>query len=324
MESEPGPSAAPGGRRRLWRVIQVVFVLAVLAGIAVAIYRQAGDIRTRLAEVDPRWAPIALSGFIVLASYGVLIQTWRAVVGAWEARIGFWDAARIWSVSNLGRYVPGKLWQIGAMAAMARERGASPVASIGSALVVNIVNVITGGLVVLATGARVLDVLHPGARQNAILLVALLGLSFLLLPVLLPPAVSLAARVARLDAPIPRIPGRTLWMAALGTGVAWVLYGLAFEQLAAGVLGRAPGASAAYISVYTSSYLVGYLFLPAPAGVGVREWALKAGFVALGLGSDADAWVIAVASRLWLTVLEVLPGLLFIARDALRGRAQRH
>lgn len=311
-------------RRKVWQVVRVVFVVAVLVGVGVAIAGQAGGIRARLADVRPDWSRLALSGLIVMASYAVLIETWRRMLSAWESRLSFWDAARIWSISNLGRYVPGKLWQIGVMATMARERGATPAASIGSALVVNIVNIITGAAVVLATGARVLDALHPGARRSALLLMLALGVGFLLLPVLLPWAVRLAVRLVKLQTTVPRIPPSTLWLAAVGTAAAWVLYGLAFEQLTIAVLGRGAGTSALYISVYTSSYLVGYLFLPAPAGVGAREWALTAGFVALGLGSDADAWVIAVASRLWLTVLEVLPGLIFIARDALRPRASRN
>jgi hypothetical protein len=38
----------------------------------------------------------------------------------------------------------------------------------------------------------------------------------------------------------------------------------------------------------------------------------------LGLAAQGDAWVIAFASRLWLTVLEVLPGALFVLIGGIR------
>ena len=48
----------------------------------------------------------------------------------------------------------------------------------------------------------------------------------------------------------------------------------------------------------------------------VREGAMIAGLTGLGLATAPQATVLAVASRLWLTVLEIAPGLLFLARDA--------
>jgi len=79
------------------------------------------------------------------------------------------------------------------------------------------------------------------------------------------------------------------------------------------------GATRGYIAVYTSSYLVGYLTLIAPGGIGVRETMLVAGLSTLGLASEPNAWVLAVVSRLWLTILEIVPGVLFLSRKTIRG-----
>jgi hypothetical protein len=40
----------------------------------------------------------------------------------------------------------------------------------------------------------------------------------------------------------------------------------------------------------------------------------------LGLATVADAILLAALSRLWLTILEIVPGLLFLARDGVRPR----
>ena len=155
--------------------------------------RQWGPVRAALADVSIRWHYVALSALLVLGSYAVLIQAWRLLLGGWGARLGFWDGARIWTVSNLGKYVPGKVWQIGTMAVMAQQVGVPGVAAAGAALFSALITLASGFAVVALTGARLLPV--PGGAVT-LLVVVLVGL--LLAPLILP---KVAAWTARLDAP---------------------------------------------------------------------------------------------------------------------------
>src|SRR3989441_4653276 len=226
--------------------------------------------------------------------------------------LSYGSGTRIWFVSNLGKYLPGKVWQIAALSALAQQEGVSPVAATGSALIVNLANILSGFVFVLAGGLRLLDAATGGRSGTAIAIAAVLLSGLLLLPALLPRAAALVSRLTgsgggRALRP-PRIPARAIWIATLGTAVAWVLYGTAFALLAHGVLPGIRGSLGDAVAVYTTSYLAGYLFVPAPGGLGVREWTMVQGMTTLGLASQGDAWVIAFASRLWLTVLEVLPG----------------
>jgi uncharacterized membrane protein YbhN (UPF0104 family) len=102
-----------------------------------------------------------------------------------------------------------------------------------------------------------------------------------------------------------------VFLAALGTAAAWLLYGVAF-QVFSGSLVRGTGATHSYIAAYTASYLIGYLALFTPGGLVVREAMLVASLTTLGLLTAPEAWLVAIASRLWLTVLEIGPGLLFL------------
>jgi glycosyltransferase 2 family protein len=136
----------------------------------------------------------------------------------------------------------------------------------------------------------------------------------LLAPVAVPRLATLAGRVSGSQIPIPRVPARAIWVAAASTAASWLLYGIAFALFAHGVSPRATGNASSYIAVYTGSYLAGYLALFAPGGVGVREAVLVLAMPRFGLASAADAAVIAITSRLWLTILEILPGLLLLQR----------
>lgn len=271
----------------------------------------------RAAGLDqrPRWGLIALSCVLVLSAYAVLIAAWRAVVIGWGSRLRYADAARIWFVSNLGRYVPGKVWQITAMAVMAERAGVSRYTAAGSALLVNLVNLIAGVGVVAVTSA--------GLLGNAMLVVAasalLLGL-LLLTPRILPGLVRLYERVRGRGVHVPALSQRSIWIAAAASVAAWVLYGIAFKLFSEGVAPASTGSVGSYVAVFTASYLAGYLFLPAPGGIGVREGALLGLLGQLQLATGGAGAIIAATSRLWLTVLEVLPGALYLAHGAAPAR----
>jgi hypothetical protein len=309
------------GRRKLAVAAQLALAAVVVWFAAQTISRQWEGVRATALDVEPRWSLIGASGVIVLATYALLIQIWRATLSVWGARLGFWDAARVWTVSNLGKYVPGKVWQIGAMGAMAQRRGVPPVAAVGSALVLTLVNVLAGFGVVFATGARVWEAAGASSRtvRAGAFAASALGLLVIAAPALLPRVAGLVRRVTGLEFALPNVPARAVWLAILGNVVAWICYGVAFRVFCMGVLGRrVTGDWASYIAVYTGSYLLGYLVLFAPGGLVVREAAMIAGLQRLGLATTAEAALIAVASRLWLTILEIAPGGIFVASAATR------
>jgi len=301
-------------RKPLWIAVQALFVAAVLWFAGRALAGQWTGLRALLVAAHPAWGMILLSYVPVLLAYALLIQVWRGMLAAWGegGRLSSWQATRIWFVSNLGRYLPGKVWQIATMGVMAQRRGVSPVAAAGSSLVVNLANVASGFVVVLATGAAVFSSFADAGPRAGILVAAILAAGLLMLPVAFTWAAPLVARLTRQRVVLPPLPARAVWLAAGGTAVAWVLYGVAFQLFCGSLVHRTAGATSFYIASYTGSYLVGYLALFAPGGLVVREAMLVASLTNLGLLSAPEAWLVALASRLWLTVLEAVPGLLFM------------
>jgi hypothetical protein len=298
-------------------------IAAIIIGFATReLAHQWREVGPAIAGLRPSWSLVLASGLIVLATYLVLVEAWRATLRVWTESLPFATAARIWFVSNLGKYVPGKVWQIAAMGAMAQRAGVSATAAVGSSLIVNLVNIVAGFAVIAITAAgRVAAAIggeEAGANRMgelAVIAVAVAGGAALLLaPVAIPRLATLAARVTGKSLAVPKVPYRALWVSAAATTAAWVLYGIAFATFAHGISPRATGNATSYIAVYTGSYLAGYLALFVPGGIGVREAVLVLAMPRFGLLSAADAAVVAVASRLWLTVLEIGPGLLLWIR----------
>lgn len=289
------------------------------------LWRVGADLRRGLVELRhqplplaPHWGFIALSGVVFLVAHAVLVATWRTVLSCWDEHLPFWSAARVWSVSNLGRYIPGKIWQIGAMGAMARELNVSPVAASGSALLGTLVNISAGFIVALVSGRELmLARLAPAARPLAIAMVVAAGVALLLLPLAIPRLAPLVGRIARRPVQAT-LPVRAVVYSLVGNVLAWLVYGLAFEIFVAGVLGRSTGGYPTYLAAYTSSYLFGYIVLFAPAGVGFRETAMLELLQIAGLAAHPEAALVTLTSRIWLTLLEVVPALLFWTHHRMR------
>ncbi|HET7584638.1 MAG TPA: lysylphosphatidylglycerol synthase domain-containing protein [Gemmatimonadaceae bacterium] len=304
--------------RTLFRVAQVAFAAAALWFAARVLARQWSSVREAARHAHVEWLWIVASCLVVLATYLALIQAWRSVVEGWSARLPFGAAARIWFISSLGRYVPGKVWQLGSMAVMSQRQGASAVAAAGSAVLVTVINTVAGFVVLAATGAHVLDI-----PPVAALAIAATGIAALLAPRFLPALASAVARRTGRTVKIEPLPSRALVITALISLLAWTMYGVAFHWFSRGVIGVTAGGIATSVAIFTGSYLAGFLTLIAPGGLLVREAVMQVALVRLGVPAG-PAILLVVASRLWLTMLEITPALLFLAHGALRPAGTLH
>lgn len=300
-------------RRNLFKLAQWIFAAAVLFFAARSLATQWTKVEARLLHVQFGWQWIGAATVVVLLSFVLLIEGWRRVLGAWDSHLPFAQAARIWFLSSLGKYVPGNIWSLTAMGVMARERGISALAAAGSSIIMQAVSLATGTAIVVITGAQLLG-------QPILVGISVLALIAILLsaPRFLPPlTVWIGSIIGREVAP-PSVPATSIWTAAIASALSWVLYGFAFQLFVHGLLGTAPGEISRYIAVYTAAYILGFISPIAPAGLGVREFTLAAFMTQLGLANEADAALVAIAARLWLTIIELVPSAFYMATGATR------
>lgn len=292
-----------------WRWIQALGGALVVFFVARYLARNWDEVRRAQLELTLRPGWVIASLVLVLGTYGILIESWRRMLAGWGPLLGWWESARVWVISSMGKYIPGKVWAIAGMALLAQRRGVPPWAATASAILLQVVSIATGALIVGITGIAALEASHPGSTIALWLLLAgsVAGLALVLSP-------RVSARLLRLVSPAgdERL---TPSAAAVGFGIvanatAWVTYGVALWLLARGVL---PGAGLGVIEAigaFAASYIAGYLFLLAPGGLGVRESV----FVIMlepriGL---ANALALAAVSRLGMTAADVLAALPFV------------
>lgn len=293
--------------RRTWKVLQWVAGAAIIVFIVRYVSHHWEEVRSAplLWQFHPGW--LGLGVVIVLAVFALLAEAWRLMLRGWGHPLTFWAASRIWLLSSMAKYIPGKVWALAGMAVMAREHGVPALVATGSSVILQVLSIGTGALVVAAGGAGLLRE-AGGLTQGAVLAIAILSLTMVGL-MHWPPL--LRRVLALVDLSVGSVPPpRVLAAGAGATLVAWLGYGLAFWCFAEGTLPGAGLEPLEAITAGTAGYVVGAIAPFAPGGLGVREGITV---VALqgrtGLGT---ALVLAAIARLGMTLAEILVSIPFL------------
>ena len=265
------------------------------------------DIRAR--QFAWQAGPLVLGSLLVLGTLTVLVGAWTVSLRWCAAQITALDAAKIWFTANLARFLPGGVWQFASLAVMASRYGVSTAAATATVLLEQIVLLITGlAVVAVFTPA----VLHASWWQGALVVAIILGIVILALP---RPGGRLGSWLERYVPSLKQVwsqlGARLLLLFIVILIVPWLMYGTAFRLLASALLGSVAGSWGFYIAAFTGSYLAGVIAVFAPAGLFVREAALI-GVLTPVIGGG-DAAILAVASRIWLTALEIIAGIIVLA-----------
>jgi hypothetical protein len=272
--------------------------------------------QVRAMELNWEWSvgPLAAGVLVVWLVFLVLSEAWRRMVVSWGFPLPWWPAARIWLLSSMAKYVPGKVWAVAGMAVMAQQRGVPVWAATGSAILLQAISLGTGVLVIALAGVTVLDAAGIGRATLGAAAAASVAVTALLA---WPPFTARLVGRFTSDEHAPQtLPVGSL---ALGTAAnlgAWLGYGVALWLFAAGTLPEAGLTLPEAIGVNTAAYLGGVLAPFAPGGLGVREGILV---VALrdrtGL---AHALAIAAVARLGVTLAEIGASIPFALRGGTR------
>lgn len=305
--------------RRAWRAVQWVFAILIVVVAGRSIVRNWSRLSGQPVEWHLSPGLIVASLLLTWAMYAVLVQAWRIMLTGWGQSLPPVPAARIWTVSSLGKYVPGQVWAIASMAVMAQRAGVAPWAATSSSVLLQGLAVGTGAGVLGVTGVSLLEDAVPDIR----LVLALLALASAVGVALLmwPPFVRRALRILKVDIGNAGMPtlSKVLFGAAANV-LAWLGYGVALWLLARGLFHAPELTITRAIGAFTASYLAGFLAFGVPDGLIVRETVFTS-MVQGTIGAPA-ALALALASRLLLTVAQFGAAAPFLLISPERTRAQ--
>lgn len=292
----------------LRRLAALAFVTVAFAFLGLALWRQREELLAFDWQIEPVRLALSLVALVATLLGGVAI--WTRVLAHLGVRIGFRPLARVWFLSSLGRYIPGKIWQFVGVAELSRSAGISALVGITSLVVYM-------GFVALAAAA-VGVLLFPldAAGGLASMLLFARSLAPLALLAVHPRVIATMVRLAERLARRPFAPWLGSWRDGIlllaAAAVQWLGFGLAFHLLVSSLVDVGPAALPEITATYALAFLAGYLAFVAPAGLGAKDGAiavLLSAALPVPLGVAA---MLAVAARVWSIAGDVVPALFFL------------
>jgi uncharacterized membrane protein YbhN (UPF0104 family) len=244
---------------------------------------------------------LVLSGLLYVLGLGFSALYWRRLLGHLGVRLPLGAALRAYYIGHLGKYLPGKAWALFLRTSLVHNHGVG----VGLAVLTSFYEVLTtmaAGVLVAAVLFAVLgtdagaginaDTLRhllwmeqPGEggvqRSVAVLLSMLLFVAFL---VPLHPAIfnQLARRrTGETKVPpeqLPRIRFVYLLEGLVFAAVGWLFLGASFAAALRGIVGADwplfDVRTARLPAIMGLSYVIGFVVVVAPGGIGVREFLL--------------------------------------------------
>ena len=292
---EPGPSPTPAGRRG----IQAILLLVALAFAAAAVASQWDDVRDGLDDLTV--APIALGAGAALASLLASMAAWRETLAGLGHRLPARIAARVFFLGQLAKYVPGSIWSIVGQAELAKVHGVPRARTATAGVVVLAISV----TVALGLGGVAVPALlsADGGGTYAALVLLVVPLGAVLHPAVLNRLVAVGLRVLRRPPLEAELQGGTILRVAAWSVLTNGLLGVQIWLLALDLGGGGIDLAARSIGGFGLATALGLLFMPLPAGAGVREAVLVL-LLAPEIGSGS-ALLVALVARLVLTLLDV-------------------
>jgi hypothetical protein len=263
-------------------------------------------------HLRPGW--LLASGAFIAATYFLFVWTWLYIIaGLSGQRIRYVEGARIWFISNLTQQViPFRVWGILQMAAMSVEAGISPISATTASVINTAVNIATGMAVAVIAGSPILAIYFAEYASWLWAVAALAFAGIILLPVLIPWAFRFARRFSA-RFPEQQVPPRLIAVSVATNVLGWALYGIAFLCLNRAIVDLPRYDIVQHIAVNATSYVVGYMAILVPAGIGFREKTLQGVMEVAHMANPAQANAVSIVSRLWQLIILVLPALVFLA-----------
>ena len=311
----------------LKRLLAIGITVAIFYYMLRPLYVEWDSLRPRIREMH---VGRLLSGTMMFAFFLFFFRSlsWRAILSALGHRLPVASSTRIWSTSELARYLPGVVWQVVGRVWLVKPYGVRgsvcTTSQVLELILFLLANVLVAVTCLLFFGYKRVDEAARGWLATCMALVPVLT-------IVIHPRVfhSLSARVLGLfgKPPLERLLSMRLMYGLLLLAVAGLLWqGMALWLTVGSPLGLIIDKWWLIAGAYCLAWIAGFLAVWAPGGLGVRELVfmlaihvalpqpIRDSFASLD-EQRAFLAFLAVLLRLWATVGELIVATLAYAFD---------
>jgi uncharacterized membrane protein YbhN (UPF0104 family) len=292
-------------KKLLKKVIQFLIILIIFYFLIKSLVVNWNQVKDYHWELN--WGWVILSFLIQGLTFVILVEAWRKLLTNFGHTLSFQKIFKAWFVSNLGKYLPGKIWQILGAVYLLEKEGVPKRKTMAVAIMAQAFSIFSG--IFLSLIFLGYDFYEKYLAQSKVLLgvivIFMVGmLALILYPKFLEKVLNGLLRLAKKEPIEIKLKAKDMLLYLWLYGVSWMIFGLGFMVL---IKAMTPVSFNQYFGLsgaFAFSYILGLLALFAPGGIGVREGILV--ILLSNFFPTPVATLISFSSRIWITLAEAL------------------
>ncbi len=111
------------GKKILWRAVQIVLIGLIFYFLGKQLVENWGKVTAY--DWHIRYPELIISTALCVFTFFIMSSVWRLIILSLGKNIGHRKAFKISYIAALGRYIPGKIWQMFGMILLAKKEGIS-------------------------------------------------------------------------------------------------------------------------------------------------------------------------------------------------------
>ncbi len=279
------------------KILQVAIIAVIFFFLARNLYYNWGKLSGY--EWHINWHLLIFSFILTIICSFLIALGWNLILRQLGGILTPRKALKIFFLSDLGRYIPGKVWSLAGKVYLCKEQGIPLAKSSASVVVQPLIQVISGGLVFLLSLAFWKNL--PGVGNLLYLIFLIIPLGFILLhPLIIKKVLNLGLKIFKKDPVDLNLRYRDMLKILLLWCGLWVFSGIANYFLIISIYPLPIAQLPMIIGIFSISWVVAFLSFLTPSGLGVMEGMLT--FLLSFYLPCGIATLISLLSRIWRTI----------------------
>ncbi len=295
-------------------LIRIILLCLTIFGVSYYVSKDWDfDLLTSL-KLDIRYLSISI---ILLFIHFILVCKLSHQILVSKKRITFTSYQQIYFLSQLGRYIPGKIWMVVGKFEALRRKGFDLYWVTAASFIEMLLMTLGAGIILtsclIITPVIQFDIISKLAPVflifGLIVLIQSKPFIFLFFHIFQ----SLLKNTERhVTSHLRGLNNDSFIIISIGYCLSWLIQGIAFYFL---IISLKPGVqfSSIYIFTYVAAWLTGFITIFSPSGIGVRE-SIMIFLLSLSM-STTEATVVSLLARVWATAIELLITLISVFTD---------
>ncbi len=299
------------------KLCSIGIALAFIIVLLVSLYQNYDSLREQ--PLTFSLGQFAMSLLPLMVDYFFIPFMWCSILASLGVTLSYRKAFRIQYLSHLGRYIPGKIWSYIAQSYLASQEHVSLTETFCSNVILIYLMTLSGFLI-FALSFLVWDIFNFFTRCLLLVLILLVFYYFFRIHLLEKSVNFMLTRFTNMQIN-PRCAYLSYGPLTMAISASWLAFAIGLHIMINSFYSVGIIESFIITGIFSISWIVGYYAFLSPGGLGIQEGVqvyLLTFFFPL-----PTSIVIAFASRLWMTLGDIMIFLLAIALTMHENRLQR-